>query len=155
MQEISEVKTFPKEGFLAPEFVLVDKEGNQHSLADYYGKPVVINFWASWCPPCRAEMPALQEVYSEYHPLGVVFLAINASNQDSPDAAVRFAEEVGVTFPVLFDVSGDTSSAYNLRALPSTYFVDKNGIINKVVIGGPLSKALLKSHLAELLKVND
>lgn len=141
----------PKEGFFAPDFVLTDREGLEYQLEDFSGTTIVINFWASWCPPCKAEMPAMQEVYNHYSDGSVEFIAVNVTNQDKVDAAVQLADQVGITFPVLFDYEGSVASLYRVRGLPSTYFIDSKGKIRKIIIGGPMSEALIKSQLSEIM----
>jgi cytochrome c biogenesis protein CcmG/thiol:disulfide interchange protein DsbE len=113
---------------------------------------VLINIWTSWCPPCRAEMPALQQVYEAYRDQGFEILAVNATNQDSQQDAVGFAQELGLTFPILLDSTGEVSNLYQLRSLPTSFFVDSRGIIHEVVIGGPMSEALLRTRVQQLLE---
>jgi peroxiredoxin len=142
----------PKEGFLAPEIALRNTSGEIVRLSDLRGKPVLINFWASWCPPCRSEMPAIQRVYLDRKADGLVVLAVNATNQDSPAAAQDFANQNGLSFPILLDKSGEASSAYQLRSLPTSYFVDPEGIIREVVVGGPMSEALIRIRVDQLFQ---
>ena len=142
----------PKEGFQAPNFTLETSNGETIILSDLHGKPIVINFWASWCPPCRAEMPALQSTFEENQERDLIILAVNTTNQDSIEKAVSFAEEFELTFPILFDRDGSVSRLYQTSALPTTYFINREGIIEKVVIGGPMSEALLKSVVEGLLQ---
>ncbi|TAK11539.1 MAG: redoxin domain-containing protein [Anaerolineae bacterium] len=141
----------PQAGFLAPEFTLQTPEGETIALADLRGHPVLLNLWASWCGPCRAEMPAMQRVYEDYRDLGLVILAVNATDQDSAAAAVAFANDLGLTFPILLDLDGAVGRQYALRALPSSYFIDANGVIQEVVIGGPMAEALLRTRIENLL----
>ncbi len=150
--DIAESSRLPKEGFLAPNFVLTDKEGLEYQLEDFSGTAIVINFWASWCPPCKAEMPALQKVYTDSSGESVEFLAVNVSSQDTLDAAVRLVDQMGITFPVLFDYDGSVASLYRVRGLPSTYFIDSTGKIQKIIIGGPMSDALISSHISNILE---
>ena len=142
----------PKEGFLAPEIALTDTTGAVVRLSDLRGKPVLVNFWASWCPPCRSEMPAIQRVYSERKTDGLVVLAVNATNQDSASAALAFAEQNNLNFPILFDQDGQASSDYQLHSLPTSYFIDAKGLIREVVIGGPMSEALLRIRVEQLFQ---
>jgi peroxiredoxin len=144
----------PKEGFQAPNFTLETSNGETIILSDLLGKPIVINFWASWCPPCRAEMPALQSTFEENQELDLIILAVNTTNQDSIEKAVSFAEEFELTFPILFDRDGSVSRLYQTSALPTTYFINREGIIEKVIIGGPMSEALLESVVEGLLQGN-
>jgi cytochrome c biogenesis protein CcmG, thiol:disulfide interchange protein DsbE len=145
----------PKAGFLAPDFLLKDPQGETLQLAELAGQPVLVNLWASWCPPCRAEMPTMQRVYEEYQDQGFVILAVNATNQDSLNAASNFVESLGLTFPILLDPSGEVSAAYEVRALPTSFFIDREGIIREVVVGGPMSEALLRIRVQQILEMED
>jgi len=142
----------PREGFLAPDFTLELLGGGQVTLSELRGKGVVINLWASWCPPCRAEMPAIQRVYEKTRGRGLEVLAVNTTFQDSERDAAGFVQELGLTFPVPLDRSGTVSRQYQLRALPSTFFVDREGIIRKVIIGGPMSEATIQTAVEEILQ---
>jgi peroxiredoxin len=142
----------PREGFLAPAFELETLDGGAMSLADHEGQVVVLNLWASWCPPCRAEMPALQSLYEEYRDQGLVVLAVNMTYQDSAVAAAEFVAEFGLSFPVLLDQTGLVGNLYRMRALPSTFFIDRQGVIRNVIVGGPVSEITLQSMVAELLE---
>ena len=142
----------PREGFLAPDFTLELLGGGQVTLSELRGKGVVINLWASWCPPCRAEMPAIQRVYEKTRGRGLEVLAVNTTFQDSERDAAGFVQELGLTFPVPLDRSGTVSRQYQLRALPSTFFVDREGIIRKVIIGGPMSEATIQTAVEEILE---
>lgn len=140
-----------RQGFPAPELSLTTFEGTTLSLSDFAGQVVVINFWASWCPPCRAEMPAMQAVYEDLAKEGVIILAVNSADQDDPQAARRFVQEFKLTFPILEDTAGSASRAYQVNALPSTYFIDKRGVIQRVIYGGPLAEALLRAEIMQLV----
>jgi peroxiredoxin len=142
----------PREGFLSPDFTLDLLTGGKMTLSEQQGNVVIINLWASWCPPCRAEMPALQEVYLENRERGLEVMAVNTTFQDQESAAASFVQEFGLTFPILMDRSGDVSRQYLLRAMPSTFFVDREGVIRKVIIGGPMSEATLQTAVEELLQ---
>ncbi len=142
----------PREGFLAPDFTLDLLDGGQVTLSDLRGKGVVINLWASWCPPCRAEMPAIQRVYERSKGRGLEVLAVNTTYQDSERAALDFIQELGLTFPVPLDRTGTVSRSYQLRALPSTFFVDREGIIRKVIIGGPMSEVTIQTAVEQILE---
>lgn len=145
-------KIAPRSGFLAPDFSLLDRDSNQITLSELRGRPVIINLWASWCIPCREEMPALEQVHQAYKDQGLIVLAVNATNQDNQQAAIRFSDNLGLTFPILFDTQGSVSQAYRLQSLPTTYFVDQNGIIQEVVVGGPMAEALLRVRVEALLE---
>ncbi len=142
----------PREGFPAPDFTLDTLDGAAATLSAYRGQVVIVNLWASWCGPCRAEMPAIQKVYAANRERGLAVLAVNGTFQDSEADARGFARTYGLTFPILFDQDGAVSRRYLLRALPSTFFVDRRGIIRSVVVGGPMSEAVLQSQIESLLQ---
>ncbi len=141
----------PQAGFLAPDFTLQTASGEAISLSELRGKAVLLNVWASWCGPCRAEMPAMQRIYEEYAGQGLVVLAVNATDQDSAAAALAFASELGLTFPIVFDTDGGVGRQYAVRALPSSYFIRPDGVIEEVIIGGPMAEALLRIRVENLL----
>ncbi len=151
-QQLAQGITAPQAGFPAPDFTLATPAGEMIALSALRGQPVLVNLWASWCGPCRAEMPAMQRVYEEYKDQGFQILAVNATHQDTKAAAVAFAEEHGLTFPLLLDVDGQVSAAYLLRALPSSFFIGKDGVIQEVVIGGPMAEALLRTRVETILE---
>ena len=138
-------------GFLAPDFTLSSLDSQEVSLANLKGKPMVLNFWASWCPPCKAEMPAFQETFQEYDGSDLQIIAINATNQDSLTEVTQFIEEYGITFPIPLDRSGAVARAYLVHSLPTTYFIDKNGVIKEIIIGGPIHLSLLRIQASKLL----
>ena len=142
----------PHTGFSAPDFTLKTPDGETYTLSEIRGQAVLVNLWATWCPPCRAEMPAIEKMYQEYKDQGFVVLAIDMTYQDDPFAVVPFAKEYGLTFPILLEETGDVASAYQLRSLPSSYFINRYGIIQDVVIGGPMSEALLRMHVEQILQ---
>jgi peroxiredoxin len=139
----------PQEGFVAPDFVLHTLDGQEIALATLRGKAVLINFWATWCPPCRTEMPAIQQVHEQYRDQGLVVLAISLQQRDAETAA--FVEEMGLTFPILRDSGGSVSDVYRVTSLPTTFFLDRDGVIHDVEVGGPLSRPLIESKVAPLL----
>ena len=142
----------PQTGFLAPDFSLKTATGETYALSELKGQAVLVNMWATWCPPCRAEMPAIEAMYQEYKDQGLVILAINHTFHDNPLDIAPFTEEYGLTFPILLDETSDTARAYQVRSLPSSYFIDRQGIIHEVIIGGPMSEALLRTKIEEILK---
>ena len=141
----------PQKGFLAPDFTLETLEGESVTLSDLRGQAVLINFWATWCPPCRSEMPAFQQAYADYENEGFILLAVNATLQDNPSDIAAFIEEFGLSFPVVLDTEGTVNQLYQVRSLPTSFFVDKEGIISEVVIGGPIAEALIRSRIEELI----
>ncbi len=141
----------PRAGFLAPDFTLETTTGEQITLSDLRGQVVIINLWATWCPPCRAEMPAIEAIYQANKAAGLEVLAVNVTYQDDPAAAAQFARDFGLTFPILLDMDGAVSNRYRLQALPTTFFVDRQGIISEVIPGGPMKESLIQSKVADLL----
>lgn len=141
--------TAPITGANAPQFTLMDLEGNEHSLADYQGRPVIINYWATWCRPCEAEMPALQAVYDQYQDEGLVILAINTT--ESPQVITPFVEERGLTFPILLDERSMVAREYDVQAYPSTFFIDGDGKIRSAEFSGPMSQAFIESQVQRIL----
>ena len=107
-----------------PDFTVYNEDSQPVKLSDFLGKPVVLNFWASWCGPCKSEMPAFQKVYEE---LGgeVNFVMINVG--EHMDEAIAFLETTDYTFPVLFDVNNDASYTYQISSIPTTFFLDAQG----------------------------
>ncbi|HUE98616.1 MAG TPA: TlpA disulfide reductase family protein [Anaerolineales bacterium] len=142
----------PQQGFLAPDFELKTPTGESIKLSDLRGQAVLVNLWATWCPPCRAEMQSIEKVYNEYKEKGFTVLAVNMTYQDDPLAVMPFVNEQGLTFLILLEETSEMAKAYQLRSLPSSYFIRRDGIINEVVIGGPMSEALLRTRIEDILK---
>jgi peroxiredoxin len=142
----------PQAGFLAPDFTLNTLDGEAVTLSDLRGQVVLLNIWASWCPPCRAEMPAMQRVWEEYRARGVVVLAVNSTVQDTPADALNFVTENSLTFPIPLDTGGEVTRLYRVSSLPTSFFIGADGVIREVVIGGPMAEALLRSRVEQLLK---
>jgi peroxiredoxin len=142
----------PHMGFLAPDFALETSAGETIRLSELRGRPVVLNIWASWCGPCRAEMPALERVYQAYQEQGLEILGLNSTAQDNRQQAQAFVVEQGLTFPIVYDTDGEATRLYAVRALPTTYFIDAQGIIQEVVTGGPMSEALLRIRVEQLFE---
>ena len=142
----------PQVGFAAPDFSLKTPTGESYTLSELRGQAVLVNLWATWCPPCRAEMPTIEAMYQEYKDQGFVVLAIDMTYQDDPFAVVPFVKEFELSFPILLEETGDVASAYQLRSLPSSFFINRDGIISEIVIGGPMSEALLRTRIEEILK---
>jgi len=120
----------------APAFVLPDMDGEQHALEDYRGKVVLLNFWATWCPPCRREMPALERLYQQLGEQGLVVLAVN--QWEDPDHVFAYTGELNVfpSFPILFDPDSSVAERYGVKGLPSTFLLDQDGRLRYRAIGG-------------------
>jgi peroxiredoxin len=118
---------------LAPAFELHDSNGELHTLARYQGKVLVVNFWATWCAPCREEMPSLERLGELLKQDGVVVLAIDFG--EPADAVIEFAKETGISLPLLIDHRGTQAPTWGVRALPTTYIVDRQGQIVHTVHG--------------------
>ena len=110
----------------APDFTVYDRDGNQVRLSDFVGKPVVLNFWASWCGPCKREMPDFNEAHAE---LGeeIQFLMVNLTTMETQESAAALIDEMGYTFPVFYDLDGDAAVTYRTYSIPTTYFIDAQG----------------------------
>lgn len=133
----------PAVGHPAPDFTVTDTQGNTFRLSELRGTPVVLNFWATWCPPCRAELPELQAASERL--AGQV--AIIGLNQGEPGPEVKaFAEQLGLTFQIPLDETMGVSRAYSVRSLPTTFFIDRSGVIQDMQIG-PLTEATLAQRL--------
>lgn len=148
----------PLESGVAPDFALTTFDGQQITLSELRGKPVVINFWASWCIPCRTEAPLLERVWQEYRDRGVIVLGIDYV--DTEDAAKKFIQEYGMTYPNGPDLGTRISQTYRITGVPETYFItregkmlsgiDSNGRVNANWIG-PLSESALRERIEKLL----
>lgn len=114
----------------APDFTVYDSERNAFRLSDFEGKPVVLNFWASWCDPCKSEMPDFDEAYGEYGE-NIHFLIVNMTDgyQETVESAKEFIKESDYTFPVYYDTDLEAAKAYSVYSIPTTYFIDKDGYI--------------------------
>ncbi|GGE55189.1 thiol-disulfide oxidoreductase ResA [Priestia taiwanensis] len=120
-------------GEVAPNFVLKDLNEKEISLEDYKGKGVVLNFWGSWCPPCKEEMPALNNLHKKYKDKGVEVLGVNAG--DTPLVAQTFAEKMDLEFPSVMDTKGDVQRAYKVVPLPTTFLIDSDGKVVRMITG--------------------
>lgn len=127
------VEIKPEEGAMAPNFLLEELRGGELRLSDLRGRPVVINFWATWCSPCRKEMPQFVDAYDKYRDDGLVIVAVNL--QEGKSIAGEFADDYGMDFPVAIDRDGEVGDQYRLLGLPTTYFVGRDGIIRSVFTG--------------------
>jgi len=133
---------------LAPDFTLQTLEGRKVKLSDYRGQVVLLNTWATWCPPCRAEMPILEAYYREHKEDGFVVLAVNS--QESAGAVATFIQAESFTFPVLLDLEGVVMDEYRVQGLPTSFFIDREGVLREVW-SGQLPPARLKELVGPLL----
>ena len=129
-----------------PDFTLETPGGELVSLSDFRGQVVVLNFWATWCTPCRKEMPEFQALWEEHEAQGdLMLLAVNL--QESADSVAAFVDEFGLTFPVALDSDGEVLDEYGLPGLPGTFFIDSAGVLQARVLG-PLSADRLREGVA-------
>ena len=138
----------PHTNFRAPAFVLNTLDNKTYTTENLAGKIVVLNFWATWCPPCRAEMPALDAVQRANQNEDVVILGVN--QMEEAHAVETFAREFNLTFPLLRDADGALSAQYQVSALPTTFFIDEQGVIRNVVIGGSMSREFIQNQINAL-----
>lgn len=138
-----------KPGSKAPAFELLGLDGQAHSLDSYRGKPLVVNFWGTFCPPCRNEMPALQAQYDKWKDQGVQLVGINLS--EDRVSVGSFLRSYDINFPVLLDKNKKTERKYGLKEYPTTFFISADGKIQDIVIGGPMSEETIGSRIALLL----
>jgi cytochrome c biogenesis protein CcmG/thiol:disulfide interchange protein DsbE len=132
----------PKVGFKAPDFELIGMDKKTYSLSQLAGeKPVMINFWASWCGPCRYETPDIVELHEKYKD-DVVFYGLNLTSTDKVESVEAFIKEFNVNYPILLDITGDVSSEYAIQAVPTTFFIDKNGMVVDKIIGAVSGKEI-------------
>ncbi len=134
-------ETAPTLGYLAPDFTLQDLNGQSVSLSSFRGKPVLLNFWATWCPPCRKEMPELQEFHRRYGDQ-VVLVGVNWGEGTS--TVKRFLDQLGVSYPNLIDERGTAFVLYRLTGIPESYFIDPEGYLRGAWIGPLTAEEIVK-----------
>lgn len=140
----------PLVGDEAPDFELVEAgTGNKRRLSEYRGRPVLVNFWATWCAPCRTEMPALEEAAATYRNAGLQVLAVNFG--ESQPAVLAFAGELSLQLPLLLDSDGAVQASYRVPGYPSSYFIDRQGRVAAVHLG-ILTEDQLSARLATILR---
>ncbi len=139
----------PKIGKLAPDFKLISLDKQEVSLSDFRGKPVLINFWASWCGPCRIEMPFLQEIHEKWAGKGLVVLGVNL--QENPTTVKKFVENAGLTFPILLSPGNAVPLSYNVRGIPATFLIDADGVIRDIKIGAFSGVGEIESKLGKIM----
>lgn len=139
----------PQPDHPAPDFALRNLDGSVVRLSELRGQVLLINVWATWCPPCRAEMPTIQAAYEQYAEQGFTVLAVNL--REDPRAVAAFMNQYGLTFPALLDVDGAVSATYRASVLPSSFFVDRQGVI-RAVYRGPMPRSVIAGTVEQLLQ---
>lgn len=138
----------------APNFTLESLDGREISLADLKGKVVLLNFWATWCPPCVREIPRLVRVADKYRDQGLVVLGVNTTFQDDQAKVTQFVREQGITYPILLDVTGEVGQKYTSRLMPTTYIIDQAGKIVHTKVG-EVDEQTLEEQVLALLEAGD
>ena len=136
-------------GNLAYDFTLQNLEGENITLSGFRGKPVLLNFWATWCGPCRSEMPFLQQIYEKWSNEGLILLEIDF--KESVTQVQKYMNDNKLSLPCLLDTSGGASSKYRITAIPTTYFIDKDGIIRQIVRGSFPSREMIENQLSKIM----
>ena len=155
--EIEETTTAEPETVPAIDFTLTDQYGNTHTLSDYKGKTVFLNFWATWCPPCRAEMPDIQRIYETYSTEGddaLIVLGVAGPDQGSEkseEEIKKFLEDNGYTYPVLMDTTGEQFANYGVYSLPTTFMIDRDGNVFGYA-SGQLNEDTMKSIIEQTME---
>jgi len=138
----------PEVGAIASNFTLLDLNGAKVHLDDYRGKVVLLNFWATWCPPCQQEIPMFVEVYEELKDQDFVILAVSMG--ESKEKVSSFVAEKGMTFPVLLDSNKHVARRYLVRAIPTSVVIDRDGVVQRIVVG-TMHESQLRAELKDLL----
>lgn len=147
----TDLSTVPvKVNFTSPELTLTDIQGVTHSLADYHGKVVLVNLWATWCPPCKAEMPTLQGYHDKYQKDGFAVIAIN--DGDPTDDVLQFVQDYALTFPVWLDPTYTaTEDAFKTMNLPSSFVIDREGTVRLSWVG-EINNNMLEKYVTPIIK---
>ena len=140
----------PQVGLRAPDFTLQAMDGMTYHLSELAGQAVLINYWTTWCIPCKAELPILEKLHQEYQPRGVLIVSINAIDQDSPDKVQGIIDQFGMTFPVLLDQGSQFANLYQAIFFPTTILVDASGVIREITLGDS-TEAELRTSLDKVL----
>lgn len=137
-----------KVGRSAPNFSLQQLNGPELALSDLKGKGVVLNFWGTWCEPCKKELPALQQQYTQFKDKGLVVLGVNIG--ESPVAVEPFVKQFGVTFPILLDSESQITKLYRIGPIPTTFFISPDGDVEEIFIG-QLNEAMITEKVSKIL----
>lgn len=136
----------------APDFKFLNMDGEEVHLSDYFGKPVVLNFWATWCGPCQMEMPYFDTAYKKYSEnINFLFIDLTDGSRDTVESAKTFVDEKGFSFPIGFDTEYDGAYTYAVSSIPMTFFIDKDGVIQAYQIG-TIDEGVLNEQLELLVK---
>lgn len=146
--EQGEASSLPEPGDIAPDFTLADVDGNEVTLADFRGRPVMLNFWATWCAPCRLEMPEMEQAQQDYAADGLAILAIN--QEEPAERVAAFMDELGLTFSAPLDVDGDVAAQYGAFFLPSSVFINADGEVT-AFHRGIIARSQIDDYLAETI----
>jgi peroxiredoxin len=140
----------PKIGNRAPDFTLQTMDGSTIALSDLLGKPLLINYWATWCVPCKEELPILEKLFQEYQSRGLMIVSVDAIDQDTTDKLQSVITQVGMTFPTLLDEGNQFADAYQALFFPTSFFIDPSGVIRYVTLGDS-SEEVFRQKIERLL----
>jgi len=141
-----------KVGEAPPNFTLKDVDGKTYTLSDLKGKPVIVNFWATWCAPCKFEMPHFEKTYQKYKDQGLVILAVDIKTDNGEQAVRKYISELGMSFPILMDGTGQTEQDYRVRAYPTTYFIGRDGKLREVRRGAFLTPEQISLSVDKIMQ---
>jgi cytochrome c biogenesis protein CcmG, thiol:disulfide interchange protein DsbE len=137
-------------GALAPEIDLQSLTGDHVVLSQLQGRRVIVDFWATWCGPCREEFPVLVRKYKQYQGQDLVIVGVNTGDNNSDDGVRNFMRDTVVNFPIVRDLDDRLGQAYRINGLPTSIFIDRQGIVRNIVVGGPLTDEFIDQQIAKL-----